>query len=161
VSSSLSCPSFFSCSVRYLTQILHERINGRCSFIEDFPFYSLLFLHIQLLGDPSLFCLSRLLQLLMPWNMISRRRSMMPGWLWWRTPRSDMTANSTLVSHGSFRCLQFFLPLNLPMWAFRSDMPWLATVMACGRLSSDRKLGQRLRDDWYFPIHSSFSLIHV
>jgi len=23
--------------------------------------------------------------------------------------------------------------------------------MACGRLSSDRKLGQRLRDDWYFP----------
>jgi len=34
-------------------------------------------------------------------------------------------------------------------------------MMACGRLSSDRKLGQGLRDDWYFPIHNSFSLIHT
>jgi hypothetical protein len=58
-----------------------------------------------------------------------------------------MTANSTLVTHGSFRSLPLFLPLNLPMWAVRSDVPWLATVMACGRLSSDRKLGRRLRDD--------------
>jgi hypothetical protein len=63
------------------------------------------------------------------------------------TPRSDMTANSTFVTHGSFRSLPLFLPLNLPMWAFRSDVPWLAIVMACERLSSDRKLGQRLRDD--------------
>jgi hypothetical protein len=47
------------------------------------------------------------------------------------------------------------------MWAFRSDVPWLATVMACERLSFDRKLGQRLRDDWYFPIHNIFSLIHA
>jgi len=50
--------------------------------------------------------------------------------------------------------------LNLSMWAVRSDVPWLATVMACERLSSDRKLGRRLRDDRYFPIHNSFSLIH-
>jgi hypothetical protein len=34
-------------------------------------------------------------------------------------------------------------------------------VMACGSLSSDRKLGQRLRDDWNFPFHNSFSLIHT
>jgi len=66
---------------------------------------------------------------------------MMPGWLRWMTPRSDMTANSTLVTHGSFKSLLLFLPLNLLMWAFRSDVPWLATVMACERLSSDRKLG--------------------
>jgi hypothetical protein len=71
-----------------------------------------------------------------------------------------MTANSTLVTHGSFGSLPLFLPLNLLMWVVRSDVPWLATVMACERLSSDRKLGQRLRDDRYFPIHNSFSLIH-
>jgi hypothetical protein len=86
---------------------------------------------------------------------------MLPGWLRWRTPRSDMTANSTLVTHGSFRSLPLFLPLNLPMWAFRFDMPWFATVMACRRLYSDMKLGQRLGDDWYLPIHNSFSLIHI
>jgi hypothetical protein len=84
----------------------------------------------------------------------------MHGWLRWRTPRSHMTANSTLETHRSLRSLPFFLPLNLTMWAVRSDVPWLATVMACERLSSDRKLGRRLRDDWYFPIHTSFSLIH-
>jgi hypothetical protein len=122
-----------------------------------FPFLQSSVPHIQLLGDPSLSCLSRLLQLLMPWNMIFGQRSMMPGWLRWRTPRSDMTANSTLVIHGSFRSLPLFLPLNFLMWAFRSDVPWLATVLACRRLSSDRKLGRRLR---YFPIHKSFSLIH-
>jgi hypothetical protein len=159
VSSFLSYPSFFSCSAKNLTR--SEGTDRRCSFIGDFPSYSLLFLHIHLLGDPSLFCLSRLLQLLMPWNMISRRRSMMPRWLRWRTPRSDMTTNSTLVTHGSFRSLPLFLPLNLPMWAFRSDVPWLATVMTCESLSSYRKLGQRLRDDWYFPIHNNFSLIHA
>jgi hypothetical protein len=65
----------------------------------------------------------------------------------WRTLRSYMTANSTLVTHGSFRSLPLFLPLNLPMWTVRSDVPWLATVMACERLSSDRKLGRRLRYD--------------
>jgi hypothetical protein len=32
--------------------------------------------------------------------------------------------------------------------------------MASGRLSSDRKLGQRLRDDRNFPFYNSFSLIH-
>jgi hypothetical protein len=64
---------------------------------------------------------------------------MMPWWLRWRTPRSDMTANSTLATHGSFRSLPPFLPLNLPIWEFRSDMPWFTTVMACMRLSSDRK----------------------
>jgi hypothetical protein len=46
------------------------------------------------------------------------------------------------------------------MWAVRSDVPWLAIVMACERLSSDRKLGWRLRDDRNFPFHNSFSLIH-
>jgi hypothetical protein len=63
---------------------------------------------------------------------------MMPGWLRWRRPGF---VNSTLVTHWSFRSLPLFLPLSLPMWAFRSDVPWLDTVMACGRLSSDRKLG--------------------
>jgi hypothetical protein len=85
---------------------------------------------------------------------------MLPGWLRWRTLRSHMTANSTLVTHESFRSLPLFLPLNLLMWAVRSDVPWVATVMACERLSSDRKLGRRLRDDRYFPIHNIFSLIH-
>jgi hypothetical protein len=33
------------------------------------------------------------------------------------------------------------------MWAVRSDVPWLVIVIACERLSSDRKLGWRLRDD--------------
>jgi len=33
------------------------------------------------------------------------------------------------------------------MWAVGSDVPWLITVMACERLSSDRKLGRRLRDE--------------
>jgi len=47
----------------------------------------------------------------------------MLGRLRWRTPWSDMTPNSTLVTHGSFRSLPFFLPLNLPMWAIRSDVP--------------------------------------
>jgi hypothetical protein len=67
----------------------------------------------------------------------------MPEWLLlrWRTPRPDMTANSTLVTHGSFRSLPICLPLNLSMWALRSDVPKLTTMMACGRLSSDRKLG--------------------
>jgi hypothetical protein len=46
------------------------------------------------------------------------------------------------------------------MWVVRSDVPWLATVMAYERISFDRKLGRRLRDDRYFPIHNSFSLIH-
>jgi hypothetical protein len=71
----------------------------------------------------------------------------MPGWLRWRTPRPNMIANSTLVTHGSFRSLTIYLPLNLPMWVLRSDVSKLATMMACGRLSSDRKFGQRLRDD--------------
>jgi len=69
-----------------------------------------------------------------------------------------MTANSTLVTHGSFRSLPLFLPLNLLMWAVRSDVPWLAIVMACERISSDMKLGRRLRDDRNFPFHNSFSL---
>jgi hypothetical protein len=47
--------------------------------------------------------LSRLLQLLKLWNMISGRRSMMLGRLRWRTPWFDITANSTLVTHESFR----------------------------------------------------------
>jgi hypothetical protein len=66
----------------------------------------------------------------------------MLGWLLlrWRTPRLDMTATSTLVTHGSFRSLSICLPLNLPMWALRFDVPKLTTVMACGRLSSNRKL---------------------
>jgi len=85
---------------------------------------------------------------------------MLPGWLRWRTLKSHMTANSTLVTHGSFRSLPLFLPLNLLMWAVRSDVAWLATMMACERLSSDRKLGRRLRDDRNFPIHNRFSLIH-
>jgi hypothetical protein len=84
----------------------------------------------------------------------------MPGWLRWRTLRSHMTANSTSVTHGSFGCLPLVLPLNLLMWVVRSDVPWLATVMAYERISFDRKLGRRLRDDRYFPIHNSFSLIH-
>jgi len=85
---------------------------------------------------------------------------MLPERLRWRTLRSHMTANSILVAHGSFRSLLLFLPLNLPMWAIRSDVPWLATLMACKRLSSDRKLGRRLRDDRNFPFHNNFSLIH-
>jgi hypothetical protein len=128
--------------------------------IGDFPSCSLLFFHIQLLGDPSLFWLSRLLQLLMLWTMIPGRRSMLPERLRWRTLRSHMTANSTLVTHRSFKSLPLFLPLILPMWPVRSDVPWLATVMACERLSSDRKLGRRLRDDRNFPFHNNFSLIH-
>jgi hypothetical protein len=78
----------------------------------------------------------------------------------WRTLRSHMTTNSTLVTHGSFGSLPLFLPLNFPMWAVRSDVPWLATVVACERLYFDRKLGRRLRDDRNFPFHNSFSLIH-
>jgi hypothetical protein len=71
-----------------------------------------------------------------------------------------MIANSTLVTHGSFRSLPFFLPLNLPMWAVRSDVPWLITVMACEKLSSYRKLGRRLRDEMNSRFNYSFSLIH-
>jgi hypothetical protein len=85
----------------------------------------------------------------------------MPGRLRWRTPRPNMTANSTLVAHGSFRSLPICLPLRLLMWAFRPDVPELATVMAYGRLSSDRKLGQGQRDDWNFFFHNSFALIHT
>jgi hypothetical protein len=48
---------------------------------------------------------------------------MLPGLLRWRTLRSDMTANSTLVTHGSFRSLPLFLLLNLLMWELRSDVP--------------------------------------
>jgi hypothetical protein len=44
-------------------QILHEGTGRRCSFTR-FPFCSLL-------GDPSLFHFSRLLQLLMLWDLIS------------------------------------------------------------------------------------------
>jgi hypothetical protein len=68
---------------------------------------------------------------------------MIPGWLLlrWRTPRPDMTANSTLVTHGSFRSLPICLSLSLPMWALRSDVLELTTVMASRRLSSDRRLG--------------------
>jgi hypothetical protein len=84
----------------------------------------------------------------------------MLGRLRWRTPWSDMTVNSTLVTHGSFRSQPFFLLLNLPIWAIWFDVPWLATVMACERLSPDRKLGRRLRNDRNFPFHYSFSLIH-
>jgi hypothetical protein len=49
---------------------------------------------------------------------------MTPGWLLlrWRTPRSDMNVNSTLVTHESFRSLPIFLPLSLPMWALQSDV---------------------------------------
>jgi hypothetical protein len=67
----------------------------------------------------------------------------MPGWLLlsWRNPMPDMTANSTLVRHGSFRTLPICLPLSLPMWALRSDVSELTTVMACRRLSSDRRFG--------------------
>jgi hypothetical protein len=85
---------------------------------------------------------------------------MMLGRLRWRKPWSDMTANSTLVTHGSFRSLPFLFPLNLPIWAVGFDVPWLITVMACERLSSDRKLGRRLRDERNFRFHYSFSLIH-
>jgi hypothetical protein len=55
--------------------------------------------------------------------MISGWRSMVPGWLRWRTSRSDMSVNSTLVTHRSFKILPLFLPLNLLIWAFRSDVP--------------------------------------
>jgi hypothetical protein len=85
---------------------------------------------------------------------------MLPGWLRWRTLRSHLTANSALVTHGSFRSLPLFLSLNLLIWAVRSDVPCLATVMTCEMLSSDRKLGRRLRDDRYFPIQNSFSFIN-
>jgi hypothetical protein len=47
----------------------------------------------------------------------------MLGRLRWRTHWSDMTANSTLVTHESFRIQPFFLLLNLPMSAIRSDVP--------------------------------------
>jgi hypothetical protein len=68
---------------------------------------------------------------------------MMPGRLLlrWRTPGPDIIANSTLVTHGSFKSLSKCLPLSLPMWALRSDVSKLTIVMACGRLSFDRKLG--------------------
>jgi len=59
----------------------------------------------------------------------------------WRTPSPDMTANSTFVTHGIFRSLPICLPLNLSMWALRSNVFELTTVMACGRLSSNRKHG--------------------
>jgi len=126
-----------------------KELTKRCSFIEDFPFYNLLFLHIRFLRDPNLLCLSRLLLLLMPWNKISGKRSMMPGRLLlrWRTPGLDMTVDSTLVIHGSFRSLSICLPLNLPMWIFRSDVLKLTTMMACVRLSFNRRLGLRLRDN--------------
>jgi hypothetical protein len=67
-----------------------------------------------------------------------------------------MTANSTLVTHGSFKSLPLFLPLKLLMWAVRYDVPWLATVMACERLSPDRKLDQRLRVERNFSFHNCF-----
>jgi hypothetical protein len=88
---------------------------------------------------------------------------MMPGRLLlrWRIPGPDITTNSTLVTHGSFRSLPVCLPLSLSMWALRSNLSELTTVMACGRLSSDRKLGQRLRDSWNFSFHNSFSLINT
>lgn len=88
---------------------------------------------------------------------------MIPGRLLlrWRTPGMDMTANSTLVIHGSFRSLSICLPLSLLMWAFRFDVLELTIVMACGRLSFDRKLGQRLRNNWNFSFHNSFFLIHT
>jgi hypothetical protein len=52
------------------------------------------------------------------------------------------------------------------MWAVRSDVPWLITVMTCERLSSDRKLGKRklgrgLRDETNSCFHYSFSLIQL
>jgi hypothetical protein len=88
---------------------------------------------------------------------------MMPGRLLlrWRNHRPNMTNNSTLVTHGSFRSLPVCLLLSLSMWALRSDVSKLTTVMACGSLSSDRKLGQRLRDSWNFSFHNSFSLSHT
>jgi hypothetical protein len=46
------------------------------------------------------------------------------------------------------------------MWAVRYDVPWLITVMACERLSPDRKLGRRLRDERKFRFHFSFYLIN-
>jgi hypothetical protein len=148
VSSSLSCPPLFSYSSRYLTRSRMKELTKRCSFIEDFPFYNLLFLHIRFLRDPNLLCLSRLLLLLMPWNKISGKRSMMPGRLLlrWRTPGLDMTVDSTLVIHGSFMSLPVWL-LSLIMRALRSDMPKLTTMMACVRLSFNRRLGLRLRDN--------------
>jgi hypothetical protein len=87
----------------------------------------------------------------------------MPGWLLLRrrTPRSDMTANSTLVTYESSKSMQICLPLILQMWTLKFDVPKLTTMMACGRHSSDRKLGQRLRHDWNFSFHDSFSLIHT
>jgi len=44
------------------------------------------------------------LLLLIPWNRIYGRRSLMPGWLLlrWRSLGSDMTINSTLVTYESF-----------------------------------------------------------
>jgi len=141
VSLSLSCPSFFSYSARNLAKSCMKEL-------------------VENLKDPSLFRLSRLLQLLMLWDLISERRFRMLGRFQWRTPWSNMTANSTLVTHGSFRSLPFLLSLNLPMCAVGFDVPWLIIVMACERLSSDRKLGQRLRDDRNFSFHYSFSLIH-
>jgi hypothetical protein len=47
----------------------------------------------------------------------------MPGQFRWRTPMSDMSANSTLVTHGGFRSLPLFFPLNLSMKALMSDVP--------------------------------------
>jgi hypothetical protein len=88
---------------------------------------------------------------------------MMPGRLLlrWRTLGPDMTSNSTLVTHESFRSLPVCLPLSLLMWALRSDVLELTTMMACGRPFSDRRLGLRLRDNWNFFFHNSFSLIHT
>jgi hypothetical protein len=67
----------------------------------------------------------------------------MPGRLLlrWRTHGPDMTANSTLVTHGSFRSLPIKLPMSLTIRAPRSNMPQLTTMMACGRLSSDKRRG--------------------
>jgi hypothetical protein len=35
----------------------------------------------------------------MPWSMISGQRSMLPGWLKWRTLRSDMTTVSIFTGY--------------------------------------------------------------
>jgi hypothetical protein len=79
----------------------------------------------------------------------------------WRTPGPDMTANSTLVTHGSFRSMPVWLPQSLLMRALRSDMPKFTTMMAYGRLSFNRRLGLRLWDNWNFSFHNSFFLIHT
>jgi hypothetical protein len=65
----------------------------------------LMMLRFVLLWQPGLFYRNEpLLLSLMPWSMISCMRSRLSRWVFLRlrTPGSDMTINSTLVTYGSF-----------------------------------------------------------